>query len=184
MLRRAWDAAPAGGNTLLAQLKANAQSAADYESEDLQSAASNSHSASSQMPAAATAAAAEKTRAWYQIIEGFAVTRQFLINCAKYGLDAFQVQCAACFPNPLPAPLPDDQRLIIDTYGKWDLLCDKYGDDFANAGSVIGKTVDDSAIYLWLLNNPDLLNITKGVTEQRGEYTEAIIGRVGGVLYA
>lgn len=182
MLRRAWNAAPIGGNTLFAQLSQFATDASGMEDDDVNSSSSNSHSSTSQMPGAATATAAEKTRGWYQIIEGFQTARQFLRNCCRYGLDAFQIQCQSRFPQPLPAMLAIDAQIIVDTYGKWLQLCDKYEDEFVKADLVIGKTLDDGAIYLWLLANPDLLNITKGVTEQRGEFTEAIVGRTGGIL--
>lgn len=181
MLRRAWVLAPAGGNTLLPQLNILACQAAEVEGEDLQSAASNSHTAMTQLPGTATAPAAEKTRAWYQIIEGFQTTRQFLMDCCAYGLDAFQVKHQGYFPNPLPAAVQNP--VLLDSFGKWLRLCNKYGDDFVSA-AIIGKAVDDGAIYLWLLHNPQLLSITQGITEQRGEYTEAIIGRVGGVIFS
>jgi hypothetical protein len=71
--------------------------------------------------------------------------------------------------------------VIVDQYGKWDLLCDKYEDAYVNSASVIGQSVNDGTIYLWLLNNPQMLSITSGATEQRGDYTEAIVGRTGGM---
>lgn len=181
MLRRAWIDANNSANTLLEQLQNNAQQAAQREDEEIESSASNSHSSSSYSPGLATATAAEKSRAWTQMIEGFQTAKLFLYDCSAAGLDAFVIQYQGCFPNPLPVANP---AVIVDSLGKWQRLAVKYGDKWITPGVIIGEPVSDAAVYLWLLQHPDLLNITKGVTEQRGEFTEAIIGRTGGVLYA
>lgn len=184
MLRRAWLAAPESGDTLLNQLQSFAQAAADSESEDINSSSSNSHSATSQQPGAATATAAEKTRGWEQLIHGFKVTRKFLRDCSKYGLDAFTVQTNSQFPTPLPAALDEAARVIVDDNDNWESLCDLHGDEWSTKAIIVGQAVGDAAVYLWLLNNPALLSITRGITEQRGDYTEAIVGRTGGLIYA
>lgn len=183
MLRRAWMAAPEGGNSLLGQLQLFAQASAETEDEDVNSSASNSHSSASQQPAAATAAQAEKTRAWNQLIEAYQSVRFFLRNCSKYGYDAFEIVVAGQFPSG-EVIANEDERVIVDNGGNWEMLADKYGDDYSQSSQIVGAIPADAAVYLWLLNNPNLLSVQRGPTEMRHDFTEVIIGRSGGRYYA
>lgn len=121
----------------------------------------------------------ETIRGWSQIMEGFRVARQFLQDCAGYGLDAFTIKNQQYFPSPLPATTTP--AVTVDTQNRWVRLARFWDVDSAK---IVGLPVDDNSIYCWLLNNNDLLNIESGVTESRGDYSGDIIGRTGGVSYA
>ena len=183
MLRRAWSAASIAGNGLLAQLQLLATESSENEDDDVNSSSSNSHMSTSQVPGAATAAQAEKTRAWYQLIEAFQSVRFFLRNCSKYGFDAFEIVTAGVF-QPGEVIADEEARVIVDNSGNWEQLVDKYGDDNSQLCQVVGVKPADAAIYLWLLNNPHLLSQQRGPTEMRHDFTEVIIGRSGGRYYA
>jgi len=179
LLREVWNSLPENAGNLLPALEAAFAEARSVQTEDLNSSASNSHSATSNIPGSNTFTAAELSRGYSQIIEGFRVARQYLQDCAGAGLDAFVIQCRGCFPNPMPVVNPE---VTVDTKGAWVRLARFWDIDGAN--KIVGQPVGDEAIFAWLMANADLLNIDHGVTETRGDYSGAIIGRTGGFLYA
>ncbi len=183
MLRRAWMAAPDGASSLLGQLQLFAKDSSEDEEDDIQSSSSNSHTSTSQQPGMATAARAEKTRAWYQLIEAYQSVRLFLRNCSKYGYDAFEIAASGQFQKGT-AIEDEEARVIVDNNGDWEMLVDKYGDDHSQLAQVVGVKPDDAAVYLWLLNNPVLLSPQRGATESRHSYADVIIGRSGAQYYA
>ena len=179
MLSLAWDDCAADTDMLLNALNARLASARMVEDGDLSSSSSNSHTATSNQPGENTITDAEEVRGWSQIIQGFRVTRQFLQDCAFYGLDAFTIKCAQVFPNPLPAAAAS--AVTVDTKSRWARLA--AFNDIA-AAKIVGVAVGDEAVYCWLMDNPDLLNIDTGVREARSDFSQGIIGRTGGLLYA
>jgi len=179
LLREVWNSLPDQAGNLLPALEARFSAARSVQDEDLSSSASNSHSATSNQPGMNNYTDAEEVRAWSQIIEGFRVARQYLQDCAGAGLDAFVIQCRGCFPNPLPVVNP---AVTVDTKGAWLRLARFW--DIDGAAKIVGQPVGDEAVFAWLMANAALLNIDHGVTESRGDYSGAIIGRTGGFLYA
>jgi hypothetical protein len=178
-LREVWNSLPDAAANLLPALEAKFSEAREIQGEDLNSSASNSHSATSNLPGANTFTAAENARGWSQIIEGFRVARQFLQDCADYALDAFAVKHQGFFPSSLPAIV--NPAVTVDPNNRWTRLARFYDVDSAK---IIGQAVGDEAIYCWLSDNTNLLNIDHGVTESRGDYSDAIIGRSGGKVLA
>lgn len=178
MLRRAWNLSPDSASSLIETITSLQADAQEQLGQDINSSASNSHSATSNQPGANRITDQETVRGWNLIVVGYKQTRQYLLNCCKYGLDAFTIQCRGCFPNPLPAAItPPEDRVIVDDHSRWENLCDL--EEIA-ASSVVGKVVGDEAIYLWLLNNPNLLNQSGNVSSSQGNYSSAIVGRAGG----
>lgn len=183
LLRRAWIASRENTKDLIDQLHELAASAAETEEQDIQTSSSNSHSATSQSPGAATYSAAERTRAYNQMIEAFLSVRKFLKDCCKYGQDAFAVFDQGYFSPNLVA-LDEAERKIVDNDEHWLNLCEKYEDRYVKPSNVIDQVVGDGAIYLWLLDHPSLLTVSQGPIEIRHDFTEAIIGRAGGRYHA
>lgn len=179
MLRQAWADCAAEADLLLGALNARLESASSLLDEDISSSSSNSHTATSNQPGENSITDAESVRAWSQIIEGFRVTRQFLQDCADYGYDAFTIKCSQQFPSPLPTVVTP--AITVDGSGRWRRLA-RFND--VDPALVVGTPVDDNAVFCWLCDNPQLLNIEHGVTESRGDYSGGIIGRSGGVSYA
>lgn len=176
MLERAWDQAPDGGETLFTQLQKNLAAAADDASTIFSSSSSNGHSASNPMAGSERPAATEIQRGWRKLLEKFRSTRKYLLDCSKYGLDAFTIKENGAFPDPLPSALPAASRVIVDTYGRWADLVSEYDLLDGISDSLIGAVVSDAAIFLWMMDN------LVPVRESRGDYGDAIIGRAGGML--
>lgn len=178
LLREVWNSLPENPGNLLPALEAKFAVARVVQEENLNSSAQNSHSSTANLPGDDTFTSAEAVRGWSQIIQGFRVARQYLQDCAGAGLDAFTIQCRGCFPQPLPVVEPP---LTVDPHNRWTRLARFYDVDPAK---IVGVTVGDEAIYCWLEQNANLLNLDQGVTETRGDYTNAIIGRTGGAVFA
>lgn len=175
MLRRAWNNAADSANSLLPQLEIEAQKIREILEQDVSSSASNSHSATAFMPGTNKPTATEDLRGWNQIIEGFYRTRQYLRDCANYGVDAFTTFINGYFPAPLPTIV--NPAIIIDPTGRWLRLTSFWDVD---STLVVGQPVGDESIYCWLLDHSDtLLNIESGARESRGDYSMGIIGRGG-----
>ncbi len=179
MLRQAWDDCAEDADKLLDAITARLNTAREIQEEDLSSSSSNSHTGTSNQPGENTFTSAEAVRGWTQIETGFRVARQFLQDCADYALDAFQIKHNQIFPKPLPTVA--NPANTVDTTGRWPRLARFYDVDPAK---IIGQPVGDEAVYCWMLDNSDLLNIEHGVTESRGDYSGGILGRTGGILYA
>lgn len=175
MLRRAWAMCATDADKLIDAIQSLLADAQQILDEDLDSSSSNSHSSHSNMPGSNRVTDQETVRGWNQIIDGYKVSRLYLLNCANYGQDAFVLQRIGCFPNPLPAiAIP---AVTIDTRGGWSQLCLLEEIDPAK---VINAVVGDETIFLWLLNHPNLLNKSNNISESRGFYGNAIVGRTGG----
>jgi hypothetical protein len=179
MLRQAWDDCTSDADLLLDAITARLNTAREIQEDDLNSSSSNSHTGTSNAPGENTFTAAENVRGWSQIEMGFRVARQFLQDCADYALDAFQIKHSQIFPKPLPTVA--NPAITVDATGRWLRLARFYDVDSAK---IVGQIVGDEAVYCWMLDNSDLLNIDHGVMESRGDYSGGIIGRTGGVLYA
>lgn len=179
MLREVWNSLPDAASNLLPALESKFADARGVQDEDLNSSSSNSHSSTSNLPGEGTFTAAENVRGWSQIIEGFRVARQFLQDCAGSGLDAFTIKHRGCFPSPLPVVAP---ALTVDPHNRWVRLARFY--DIDGTAKIVGQPVGDEAVYCWLEENANLLNIDHGNTQSRGDYSGAIIGRSGGLAFA
>lgn len=178
MLRAAWNRRIPSAATLSEAIQSFIDDAQEQLDEDLNNSASNSHSSSSNLPGSNRITDQETVRGWNQIVSGYKATRLFLVNCAKYAQDAFAVQRVGCFPNPLPDKIVDPAaRVIIDPNDQWEQLCER--EEIA-VTEVVNAVVDDEAIYLWLLNHPNLLNQSSNISESRGFYGHAIVGRTAG----
>lgn len=178
MLREVWNSLADAAANLLPALEARLTEARCLQGEDLNSSASNSHSATSNQPGQGTFTAAESVRGWSQIIEGFRVARQYLQDCAGAGLDAFTIQHQGCFPSPLPVINP---AITVDNHGRWARLA-RFND--IDPAKIVAVAVGDESVYCWLLENSNLLDIDHGITESRGDYSNAIVGRTGGRVFA
>lgn len=176
MLRRAWNSLATDAAKLIEALNSLRADAQQQLDEDLSNSASNSHSSGSNVPGSNRLTDQETVRAWDQIIEGYKATRLYLINCARYGQDAWAIFIIGSFPTPLPAPV-NPAIIIDDGHLQWQQLCDAEEIDVAN---VIGVGPGDEAIFLWLLSHPNLLNRSNNRSESRGFYGHAITGRTGG----
>lgn len=175
-LRAAWISAQKNQVPLREAIEGMLADANDRLSQDVNSAASNSHSATTNQPGSNRITDQETVRAWNQILSALTTVRKYLLACCKYGLDTFAVQAVGVFPTPLPAALDAAARVMLDDSSQWADACEA---EEIDATTVIGVAVDDGASYLWLLLNPDLLRTTNNVTETRGDYSSAIIGRGG-----
>ncbi len=175
MLRRAWNLRAPDADTLIEAIQSLLDDAQCQLDEDLQSSASNSHSSNSNQPGANRITDQETIRGWNQIIAGYKAARLYLLNCATYAQDAFATLRVGCFPNPLPAPA--NPAVITDASGAWMQYC--LGEEI-DPNKVINAVVGDEAVFLWLINHPNLLNKTNNISESRGFYGNAIVGRTGG----
>ena len=178
MLQLAWNDCTSEADPLLTALEARRTLAIEIQDQDVSSASSNSHSATSNMPGENNYTDAEAVRAWTQIIEGFRVARQFLQDCADYGYDAFTIKCTQVFPSPLPTKLTTP--VTVDSNSRWTRLA-RFND--IDPAAIVGVVVGDEATYCWLLDNPQMMNIEHGVTESRGDYSGGLVGRAGGLAY-
>lgn len=169
MLEKAWDLAPAEANTFLQTLKDLERNFSDRASDNIQSSAQNGHSSGSFFPGQNAPSDTEIARGWRTLIDKFRSSKQFLRDCAKYGKDAFYVAAQQSW-GTLGNPLPENQRVIVDTYEKWADLCDRYE---VTVESVVDQLVSDEAVYLWMMDN------LVPVHELRSDYSGLIIG--GGV---
>ena len=174
-LRQAWNdfkTSSADQNSLLDVLNARRDDADSRTGDNIASSSSNGHSSSDFMPGENSYTGREEVRLWANLVERYEQAAAYLRTCCKLGVDAFVTRQNASVPIN-NAALPADQRLMLDTTGNWDFLCDLRGIPSAD---VIGKVVGDKAIYLWMLDT--LIE----VREQRSDFSSAIIGR-GGMQY-
>ena len=179
MLRQSWNDCINDTDLLLNAITARLNDARQKQDEDLSSSSSNSHTGTSNFPGENTFTSAEAVRAWTQIETGFRVARQFLQDCADYAADAFVIRHNGQFPSPAPAP--PASPVTVDPANRWARLA-RFND--IDPAKIVNQSVGDEAVYCWLIDNVNLLSIEQGVTESRGDYSSAIVGRTGGVLYA
>lgn len=174
MLESAWDTAQGQSQGLLATLKASEVATTNEASIAVQSQSNNGHSASGFFPGTNAPTSSEMARGWRMLIDRFRETSLYLKTCARYGLDAFQIKGIGYFPSTLPSQVANP--INLDTTGNWAQLVDKFSIDTITTDLVIGCAIEDPAIWLWMMDN---LN---AVTESRGDYSAAIIGRGGSWL--
>lgn len=167
MLESAWDSC-SDDQSFLDVLKARRTDAKAKLDENLTSASSNGHSGTSNLPGANSATDAEVVGGWTQLIDNFRRVREFLLNCAKNGLDAFVVAGNGAWPTPLNNAT--NPAVTVETSGDWTAVANRYDVD---PGKIVGKPVSDESIYVWMMNN------LFPITEARSDYSSAIVGRGG-----
>ena len=100
----------------------------------------------------------ELVQLYREIIDAFDDAFLFLTTCAKVGVDAFVAEMT-CFPSETATVNPAN---VLDTTGRFANLCLQFG---VTAGDVIGTTVNDKTVFLWLMFHE------VACTEARSDYT-------------
>lgn len=172
MLERAWNESDVGATTLIQKLQDFQSAFASRADDGIANQSQNGHSSGAFLPGANAPADSEVARGWRRLIDLYRQTRQFLRTASKYGFDAFDIKDAGQWPS-FPAALADANQVIVDDEDRWADLIDQYSVADITAESVIGQLVSEGAIFLWIMDN------LFPITESRGDYSMAIVGRGG-----
>lgn len=159
-LENAWEDAAANLNgDLRKQLRCKLREA-DGSTEGgsvVQSSSSNGHSGSYFEPGTGAPAPVEIIRLWQDLVDRYDKSKNFLLFCAKYGLDAFKQKDFGSFSKDTPEAVPP---VTIDG-PCWENLCAQFS---IGTDKVVGVAVSDSAVFLWMMVN------LFPVTETRSDY--------------
>lgn len=78
------------------------------------------------------------------LVDDFDSAFNFLSQCARYGLDPFVTEFQA-FPNAVTVA---GSALVIDTTGRFSMLCSQFG---ITEADIIGAALNDKSIFLWMM---------------------------------